>query len=55
MSDKSRRPVVTCHDYRQEMLLLALRRRLAADELAATERQELQREVERLEAAVGLA
>lgn len=40
----------TCREYRQEMQLLALRRRLADRELSEREKKELQAEILRLEA-----
>jgi hypothetical protein len=40
----------TCQDYRQEMMLLALRRRLHADTLEPAEREAIEQEIRRLEA-----
>ena len=44
----------TCTDYRTEMILLGLRRRLAAPELSGTERDALRAEIRKLEAEMGL-
>jgi len=45
----------TCTDYRLEMVLLSLRRRLAREALSETEEKEIHREIERLEAHMGMA
>ncbi|MHB8763761.1 MAG: hypothetical protein ACYDA8_05395 [Deferrisomatales bacterium] len=44
----------TCTDYRDEMRLLALKRRLAGDELGEEERRALAAEVERIERAMAM-
>jgi hypothetical protein len=44
----------TCSDYREEMRLLGLRRRLERDEVAEEERARLLREIEALERALSL-
>ena len=44
----------TCNDYRSEMILLALRRRLEKDVLTAKEREAVQEEISRLEQEMGL-
>ena len=44
----------TCTDYRTEMILLGLRRRLAAPDLSGTERDALRAEIRKLEAEMGL-
>jgi hypothetical protein len=47
MEEKS---TYTCHDYREEMILLGLKRRLAQDrQLTAEEKEELVNEIHRLE------
>ena len=39
----------TCNDYREEMILLGLKRRLYKQDLSEEERKEIQREIERIE------
>jgi hypothetical protein len=39
----------TCNDYREEMILLGLKRRLYKQNLSEEERKEIQREIERIE------
>lgn len=46
MDDNSR---YTCREYREEMLLLGLRRRLAADDLSESEKQALIKQIRQLE------
>jgi hypothetical protein len=40
----------TCQDYRQEMMLLALRRRLHANNLEPAQREAIELEIRKLEA-----
>ena len=44
----------TCSDYRTEMTLLGLRRRLEDDALSPEQKEALRREIERLEAEMGI-
>ena len=44
----------TCNDYRQEMILLGLRRRLAEEELSDSEKQGIETEIKRLEESMQL-
>lgn len=44
----------TCTDYREEMRLLALKRRLAQEELPEQERQRVSEEIARLEQAMAM-
>ena len=44
----------TCADYRKEMILLGLRRRLNDRELTAEERDRLMSEIQRLESEMGM-
>ena len=44
----------TCSEYREEMLLLSLRRRLHAESLTEEERAELRRQIRDLEASMGM-
>lgn len=46
--------VYTCTEYRQEMILLALRRKLLLSDLSAEERQRLVEEITRLERELGM-
>lgn len=46
MGDKGQ---YTCHEYREEMILLGLRRRLGADDLSDTEKETLKEQIRRLE------
>ncbi|MFP4226248.1 MAG: hypothetical protein ACLFRF_05925 [Desulfobacterales bacterium] len=52
MSQDSR---YTCTDYRLEMVLLSLRRQLAHEDLSEAEKTEIQQEIKRLEAQMGMA
>lgn len=47
-------PNVTCSDYRAEMVLLALRRRLESAALTERERETIKLEIARLEREMGL-
>ena len=44
----------TCMDYREEMVLLGLKRRLAADNLTEAERKALLEQIQALEAAMDM-
>lgn len=44
----------TCTDYRQEMLLLALQRRIRQDKLTDAERRELEEKIRSLEAEMDM-
>lgn len=44
----------TCQDYRQEMKLLAYKRRLAEDDLSDVERGLLIKEIEKIETLLGM-
>jgi hypothetical protein len=44
----------TCTDYRREMLLLALQRRISQEKLTDAERRELEETIQRLEAEMGM-
>ena len=45
--NKDKKP--TCNDYRQEMMLLGLRRRLAEEDLSDSEKQAIEAEIQHLE------
>ena len=44
----------TCTDYRTEMILLGLKRRLELEDLSAEEKEEILKQIKKLEAAMGL-
>jgi hypothetical protein len=44
----------TCNDYRQEMILLGLRQRLAKENLSETEKKAIKAEIEKLEREIKL-
>jgi hypothetical protein len=44
----------TCTDYRQEMVLIGLRRRLADPTLSLPEKKELEAQIRKLEADMGM-
>ena len=43
----------TCNEYREEMILLALRQKLLQADLTAEEKEKLVKEIARLEKAIG--
>jgi hypothetical protein len=51
--NKDKKP--TCNDYRQEMMLLGLRRRLAEEDLSDSEKQVIQAEIQELEKEMQLS
>lgn len=44
----------TCNEYREEMILLALQRRLASPDLSDRERKDLLEEIARVEKQMGI-
>jgi hypothetical protein len=44
----------TCNEYREEMILMALQKRLATSELTPRERQEIQEEIKRVKTSMGM-
>lgn len=53
--EKSQNPgKYTCNEYREEMILLALRKRLASPDLPAEEKERLQKEIARVEQQMGI-
>jgi hypothetical protein len=50
--NKDKKP--TCNDYRQEMMLLGLRRRLAEEDLSDSEKQAIEAEIKKLEESMQL-
>lgn len=51
----TRTGVYTCTDYRTEMILLGLQRRLAVPDLNEAERESLRLEIRKLETEMGLS
>lgn len=47
-------PPPRCSDYRADMQLVELKRRLQSEKLSETQKTELRREIERLERQLGL-
>jgi hypothetical protein len=45
----------TCREYREEMILLALQKRLSAKDLTLEEKDRLQKEIALVEARMGIA
>lgn len=52
LSDKSN---YTCNDYRLEMILLSLKRRLSSEDLSDAEKLAIRNEIRRIEAQMGMA
>lgn len=44
----------TCNEYRQEMILMALKRRLATSELTPEEARTIKTEIKRLQESMGM-
>ena len=44
----------TCNDYRQEMILLGLKRRLEDPEIDEKERQQIEEQIRKLEQEMGI-
>jgi len=44
----------TCNDYRGEMILIALKKKLVNKNLSDHEREELKKEIEKVEKRIGL-
>ena len=51
----NKQPKPTCNDYRQEMMLLGLRRRLAEEDLSDSEKQSIKAEIDKLESELQLS
>ena len=52
--DKKASGRYTCNEYREEMTLVGLRRRLARPDISESERAQLRDEIDKLEARMGL-
>ncbi|MBW6484593.1 MAG: hypothetical protein K0B01_00355 [Syntrophobacterales bacterium] len=50
----SKKGKYTCRDYREEMILLGLKRRLNQADLGGDERAELSKEIENIEKKMGM-
>ncbi|MHB8093256.1 MAG: hypothetical protein ACYDH8_16915 [Syntrophales bacterium] len=50
----SKKGKYTCNDYREEMILLGLKRRLNQADLGVDERVELSKEIENIEKKMGM-
>lgn len=55
MRDTQQNKVYTCTDYREEMILAGLRKRLQQPDLKEEERLQLIQEIEELEKQIGLS
>ncbi len=44
----------TCNDYRTEMILLGLKRRLELEDLSAEKKKEILKQIKKIEAEMGL-
>lgn len=44
----------TCNEYREEMILMALKKRAATPDLTPSEHREIMEEIKRLEALMGM-
>jgi len=54
MEKKKKEFTYTCNEYREEMILVNLHKRLQQEGLAEEDKQNIQREIERLEEQIGL-
>jgi hypothetical protein len=50
----AKKPIYTCREYREEMMLLGLKKRLEDNELSDEERRAIVEEIRKLESAMGL-
>ncbi len=51
--DKMSKQSYTCNDYRKEMILLSLRRRLQRRDLSEDEKKEIEADIAKLEKSIG--
>ncbi len=54
MADVSKKQRYTCTDYRTEMILLSLTRRLHQESLSDKEKEEIEAEINRVKALMGM-
>ena len=54
MSKQKKTSAYTCNEYREEMILLGLQKRLAMKELSDKERDDLLKEIARVEQLMGI-
>lgn len=55
MSEKNTESSYTCSHYRAEMILLALQRRLAQNDLSESERKSVKAEIRRVKSEMGMS
>jgi hypothetical protein len=51
--EQSHANIYTCSEYREEMILAGLRRRVAQTDLSEQERSEIEKEIHRMEKVMG--
>jgi hypothetical protein len=54
MEEKEKEFTYTCNEYREEMILVNLHKRLQQEGLSEEDRRNIQKEIERLEKQMGL-
>ncbi len=54
MAEQEKEFTYTCNEYREEMILVTLHKRLQQESLTEKEKQLIQKEIERLEEQMGL-
>lgn len=54
METQNKTSSYTCREYREEMILLALQKKLAAPDLPREEKEQLQKEIAEVEAQMGM-
>ena len=54
MTEENTSPAYTCNEYRMEMILLALRRRLAKPDLSEAEKKSIEAEIQRVKTEMGM-
>lgn len=54
MEKERKKHLYTCNEYREEMILAALQKRLQQSSLSKTEREKLVQDIEELEKKIGL-
>ncbi len=54
MKDSETASKYTCNEYREEMILLGLQRRLASDGLSCKEKENIKEEIARIEKQMGI-
>lgn len=54
MKDEKKRHLYTCNEYREEMILAALQKRLQQQDLSKSEKENLLQDIAELEKKIGL-